>query len=66
MSKVAVECHGEEHEYDGDYIITMTPALALVVSELMPDVANANKGEPVQVIRHIYNKDSWTEAAVDD
>jgi hypothetical protein len=66
VSKVAVECHGEEHEYDGDFIVTMSPSCALVVSEFVPDVANANEGNPVQVIRHIYNKDSWTEASVDD
>lgn len=67
-SKVIVLIKGSKrgHVFEGDFDAGVTPANALVVSELVPDVANKNKGNPIPQVRTIYNSRHWQQVILND
>lgn len=54
----------DDLEMDGDYEAQLTPGGAVCFIEMVPDVANQNKGEPVPIVRRFVNADAWAEVTL--
>jgi hypothetical protein len=68
-SRVLWDNETEEYQdvdYDNNHDAGVTPTGALVISEIVPDVGNANDGNPTQRIRAIYNKTAWEKVEIND
>jgi len=50
--------------FKGNFDCQMTPAGALVIVELVPDMANINKGQPIPKIRQFIADGQWAEVVV--
>lgn len=68
MGKVTVFLpHSDQgHVFTGNYDAGVTPGNCLIISELVPDMMNQNKGNPMPKIRTIYNPDAWAQVAMSD
>lgn len=53
------------HEYTGSMDAALTPANALIINEMIPDIGNRNGGKPIPKIRSIYNSRHWTQVILD-
>lgn len=67
MAKVVVFQKGSKrgHVWEGDYEAGVTPSNALLITQLVPDLANKNGGKPTPVIRSIYNESAWKQVVID-
>ena len=65
--KVIVFQKGDKkgHVYEGSYDAGITGHNGLVITELVPDVGNKNGGNPVPVVRSIYNESAWKQVVID-
>ena len=50
--------------FKGPFECQLTPANSLVILEMVPDVANVNKGLPIPTIRRFINGSVWAEVVV--
>ena len=50
--------------FKGPFDCQLTPSGALVIVEMVPDVANVNKGQPVPKIRRFIADGVWAEIIV--
>ncbi len=48
-------------ELSGDFEAQLTPSGSVCFIELVPDLLNQNKGEPVPIARRFVNLNSWAE-----
>ncbi len=55
---------GEDIVFEGDFDAQLTPNGVVCVVELVPDLLNQNKGNPIPVIRAFVNADEWSEIVV--
>lgn len=67
MGKIVVFQKGSKrgHVWDGDYEAGVTPSNALLIQEVVPDIANKNGGKPTLAIRSIYNESAWKQVVID-
>ena len=50
--------------FKGEFECQMTPQGALAIVEMVPDVANANKGLPIPKIRRFIADGVWAEVLI--
>ena len=55
---------GDDLLFDGDFEVQLTPGGVACLVEMVPDVANKNKGLDIPVIRQFVNSTVWTEIIV--
>ncbi len=55
---------GDDIVFAGDFDAQLTPSGVVCVVELVPDLLNQNKGQPIPVIRAFVNSDQWAEIVV--
>ena len=50
--------------FEGDFEAQLTPTGVVCIIEMVPDLENKNKGQPVPVVRQFINNDRWAEIIV--
>ena len=55
---------GDDLEFDGDFEAQLTPTGVVCIVELVADLLNQNKGNPIPVIREFVNNADWKRVIV--
>ena len=55
---------GDPLIFDGDFEAQLTPTGVVCVVELVKDLLNQNKGQPIPVIRRFVNTTQWAQVIV--
>jgi len=68
MSKVLVKLRDSDNAnvFEGDYEVALGPDATLIVNEIVADVANVNKGNPIPKLKAIYNPAAWDVTTMEE